>query len=293
MDKLQSIDNGAPEVPAAPVKPETAKVEPPAVDPSKPVADEAAKSEAKAKEAEVAPKSDDKEKSKWAKNEERKGKTWEEINAQKAELAREKEAIAKAKAEVEAARKAPADQAYRDEHGNTAADYRAVEKQLRAKGENAQADAAAELAATVAGKESQARAQQAQQEAAQGWAKNFAALQEKHADLKKQDSDLYKETLKVIQEFPLIAQRPDGINYAVRAAELNLQSKDTENTKAENAKLKAQIEALNKKLSIGGGAPTSPVPEAKSFADMSNKDQGAYLLERAQQADRDRGFADA
>ena len=102
----------------------------------------------------------------------------------------------------------------------------------------------------------------------------------------------YAPAVKVIQENPLLAQRPDGITYAVRAADLTIRSRDIDNTRSENAKLKADIEKLQNKLSIGSGSPTTPASAAKGYDSMSQSERATELLKRAQQLDRDSGYGE-
>lgn len=302
LESLAAYDNGAPEPVEKVESTEVAETPEPVEPAAKPAKTEPTKANqnqpdgSKPTEPSVRQKPDDAAKpakSKWAQNEERKAKTWEQINADRAALAAEKEAVAKARQEIEAARnKATADQPYRDEHGNTAANYSDAAKKLRENGDTANADAADQLAATLAQRETQVRQQHAQQEFQTKWSANYAAQCEKHAALKDPASDLYKETLRIVNELPQFRMEPEGINAAVQAAQILIASRDTENTKAENAKLKAQLEQLNKKLSIGGGAPTSPPSGPKDFASMSQKERKKDLMDRLLSDDRDAGFAD-
>jgi chromosome segregation ATPase len=301
LNQLQALDNGEPEekvfvkpdAKATDTKAET-KVEPKPeakVEKEDEPTAEADKSQSKGE----AKKPDDQQKapSKWAKNEERKAKTWEQINAERQQIAAEKEALAKAKAELESAKKTPVDQPYRDEHGNTVKDVRDAVKALRGKGDAASYKTADELEAYaehLAQKEGQYRQEQHVKSLQDGWAKNYSALSEKHPDLKKQDSELYKATVAVIHEFPYLTQRADGINAAVKAAQLQLDAANVENTRAENAKLKAELEKLQKKLSLAGGPPTSPNTKAKSSDDMDHKELGEFLRKQAAEGDAERGF---
>jgi hypothetical protein len=241
-------------------------------------------SEAKATESPEA-----KEQSKWAQNKERKEKTWQEINAEKEALKAEKEAIAREKAEIQKAKAATSD-VYRDKHGATKQDYLEVAKQLRAKGETAQADAAEKLAADLATEEQQFKQQKAMEERQAAWKKDYEELTAKKPELKDQNSELHKRTIKVIEHFPLLAQNEGGLKYAVRAAEIELQAEEFEGTKAEFAKLKTEYEKLIKKTQIGSGVPTSSPKENKSFDQMTLKEQEKYLEQAAYEHDRATGL---
>ncbi len=249
---------------------------------------EAAK-DSKANESKDHEKSPEKVKSKWAANEERKAKTWQDINADKEAIKAEREALQRDREEFQKARVAPAE-GMRDEHGATAKDYRDAAQQFKANGDNAMAEAAEKLAGNIEAKEQSVRQQNVMREGQEKWVKNLAALTEKHPELKQADSELSKAALQVLAEFPMLKQDPNGITYAVKAAQINLQARDFEGTKAEFAKLKAEHEKLQKKLTISGGSPTSPVPEAKSFADMSLDEQRKSLEQAVGAYDRDNGY---
>lgn len=227
-------------------------------------------------------------KSKFAANEERRAKTWQEINAEKEALKAEKEAIAREREEIKKAK----DNAtvLRDEHGASADDYRAAAKTLKDKGDNDLAAAAEKLATEMDQKYQRMQQEKAVNEGRQKWLSNLEQLSQKHPDLKKDDSELSKETLKVLGEFPMLKQNPDGIKYAVAAADINLRAKEFDGTKAELAKLKAEHEKLQKKLTISGGSPTKPVQEAANVNSLSLEEQGRRLEQLAHQHDRDNGL---
>lgn len=243
-------------------------------------------------EQEQEPKSDDdKEKSRWARNRERKERTWEEINAEKEALRREKEAIQREKESVQKAKLG--NEPLKDEHGATATEYRKAAEWLRGKGDEqskAQADAAEKLARRLDEKEQQLKQQRYVEELQTSWKRNYDDLADKHPALKDQNSELYKAAVAVINEFPLLAQNPDGLKYAVRAAEINLQAQEFEGTKTEYAKLKAEYEKLQKKMSIEPGQPTTAPEAKKSFGEMSIKEQERALEQAAREADRAAGF---
>lgn len=298
LNQLQALDNSGADMDldrAVEAKAEPAKTEPAAKEPEvkqEVAPKEAVKpTEAKADEA-VETKQEGK--SKWAKEQDRKARTWEQINAEKQALANEKAALEKARKEVESTRRTPADQPYRDEYGNTVQDIRNAVKAMRAKGDAEAYKQAEQLEAygeSLMAKEAQHRTEAAQRELQEGWAKNFADLAEKNPDLKKADSDLYKATVAIINRAPYLTGRPDGINAAVEAAQLQLEAKSLSSTREELAKLKTEYEKLQKKLSISGGSPTAPAPKAKSPDDMDHKELGNHLRKLAAEGDAERGFA--
>jgi hypothetical protein len=233
----------------------------------------------------------DKNTSKWAKNEERKSRTWQELNADKEALRKEREELAKARAEIDQARKAAmAKEPVRDEHGATVQDYREAAKQYRAAGKADFADAAEKLAEKLATHEQQVTAQRTFETQQRQWADNYAKLSDTKPELKDPASDLYKATVKALEDFPVLRQTPEGIVYAVKAAELNLQARNFDGTKKELDALKEAHSKLQKKLSIGSGTPTETLPEDKPFDSMSLAEQRKALEQAAHSLDRAAGF---
>jgi hypothetical protein len=275
------------------VKPDKAEADPvddqpEAGDDEKDLIAEAEKSDGKADKDKSQKAEAEQPKSKQAKEEARKTQTWEKINADKEALRAERESLQREREEFLKQKKVP--EVLRDEHGATAEDYRVAAKQLKAQGNHDHAEAAEKLASNLDKKEQEMRQQQTLKEGAERWTKNLADLTAKHPDLAKPDSPLSQAALKVLETFPMLKKDPDGIKYAVRAAEIELQAKDFEGTKAEFTKLKAEHEKLQKKLSITGGSPTAPIPGEKSFKDESLKEMGQRLEQAAVSYDRDNGM---
>jgi chromosome segregation ATPase len=241
----------------------------------------------KAKDA-VKP-TDAKEQSKWAQNEARKAKTWQEINAEKDALKAERDKLAAERAEVQT-RKAAAE-VFRDEHGATAKDYRDAAVRLREAGDSKHADAAEKLAAQLDYQAAQARQHQTAETNKAQWIANFNALAEKNPDLKDPNSEISKAAIAVLKEFPLLTQDPKGITYAIRAAEIELKAKTFDGTKADYDKLKADYDKLQKKLTISGGSPTETLPADKPFSGLSLKEQRGRLEQMAEQHDRESGLS--
>ena len=228
---------------------------------------------------------------KWAKNDERKAKTWQDINAEKESIRREREEITKARAEVDQARRSvQATEPVRDEHGATVKDYQEAAKAYRAKGDSAMADAADKLAEGLSREEQQVNAQRGHEQNARKWQEHYAKLSDEKPDLQNPESALYKEAMRALEGFPMLKSLPDGIVYAVRAAELNLKAAQFDGTKAELDELRKEKTKLQKKLSIGSGTPTEPLDEDKPFEKMSLKEQKAALEQTVRAYDRDAGF---
>lgn len=289
-DAGKDIDTpDTPEVPDAEQAPE--KKTEAAAKPDTPKPDEV-KSEAVSKETkDTAPKNEPpKEQSKWAQNEARKARTWQEINAEKEALKAEKEAITREKQAIEQSRRMAAPDAYRDEHGHTAKDYKQVAEKYRRDGDGSMADAAEKLAQNIGEKEQQF-AQQRQQAGLQAaWTANYEKSLDKYPDLKDQNSAFFKEVMQTVKDFPALQYDPDGLKHALRLADVTRQAREFEGTKTELSKLKEEHSKLQKKLSIAGGPPTGAPSEPKAFDAMSLSEQRAHLERAANSHDRSSGY---
>lgn len=274
----------APEQPRVEEKPAEAKAEEAKPSEQTPP-DSSLKKDSEAKQSEAKPKS------KWAANEERKAKTWEQINAEKEALKAEKEALAREREEVQ--KRSVKVEKYRDERGFSAEDYRNAAKQFKAAGdaENMKlAEAAEQRAVELEQQESQLKAKAQQEEFSKQWAAKYQELATKNPALKDQNSEEYKATLAILNEFPLLTQHPNGLEYAYKAVQLNKAARDSEVKESKIKELTQQLESLQKKLAIGAGVPAEQPREAKSFEDMTLAEQRKYMEQAAKKADRDAGW---
>lgn len=249
-------------------------------------------------------------KSRYVREKERAAKTWQEINAEKETLKREREEFATAKAQAKAA------QPLKDEDGFAAKDYAAAAKRatsdakaLRAKakealdafdeeaaaGYKAQAEEADAWAEKHEGRAKQLQQSEQQQanEAAQGkwvgYLEEFAKTEpDIAADLKagKVESPLGKLIGQAIKELPGLANFPEGIKYAYRIAKGDLLT-------AAVPALNKQIEELTKKnaeltkLTSLTGSPPARRSEAGSPTELTADN----MLRMAQEYDEEhRGF---
>lgn len=274
----------------APVQPkEEAKPAETKAEQDQPKKDESAQSsltkDSEAKQPEAKPKS------KWAANEERKAKTWEQINAEKEALKAEKEALAREREEVK--QRSAKVEKYRDERGFSAEDYRNAAKQFKAAGDADNlklAEAAEQRAAELEQQETQLKAKAQQEEFSKAWAAKYQELSTKNPSLKDQNSEDYKATLAILNEFPLLTQHPNGLEYAFKAVQLNKAARDSEVKESKIKELTQQLESLQKKLAIGAGVPADPPKGEKSFEEMTLKEQRKYMEQAVRKADRDAGW---
>ena len=245
--------------------------------------------ETKVKPAEEKPKD---KSSKFAQEQQRKAKTWEQINAEKEALKAEREAIKREREEWSKAReqsKVQETNSIRDDKGYTAEDYEAAAKEFDADGDTQLAKAArakADAVRKLAGERQQkAQAEQFQK----AWADNFNKLSEKEAWLKDQSSEDYKRTVGLLQQFPLLTQIPDGLVHAVEIVKLQTIAGKAQSIEAENKSLKEQLSKLQQKTAIGKSIPAGPLKaEEKDFSRLSLKEQREALLRASKEYDRDR-----
>jgi hypothetical protein len=230
--------------------------------------------------------------SKFAQEQQRKAKTWEQINAEKEAIKAEREAIKREREEWAKSReqsKAQEVNSVRDDKGYTAEDYEAAAKEFDADGDTQLAKAArakAEGVRKLAGE----RAQKAQTEQFQkAWADNFNRLSEKETWLKDQNSEEYKRAVGLLQQFPMLTQNPDGLVHAVEIVKLQTTAGKAQSLEEENRSLKDQLSKLQQKTAIGKGIPAGPLKaEEKEFSRMSLKEQRDALLRASRDFDRDR-----
>lgn len=254
------------------------------------------KSTAQADSAAAEP-TEGKAKSKWQQNEERKNKTWSEINAEKDAIKAQQQALQREKAEVQ--RKAEdierakvTAEPIRDEHGFTAKDYRDVAKDMRKAGTHDQAEAAEKLASNLDAKQQKLIQERNVADLRANWQRSYDELSSKteYAELKDETSELHMQTMSVLKQFPFLAYQADGLQQAVTMAETRVSAKSSEGTKSELAKLKEEHAKLQKKLTIGGGSPTNLPEEDTPFEKLSSAEQKKRLEQAARASDRDAGF---
>jgi hypothetical protein len=239
-----------------------------------------------------APKQEKKQESKFAQENARKAKTWEQINAEKEAIKAEKEALRRERDEWgkqrEQSRVADTN-SYRDEKGYTAEDYEAAAKEFEADGDSQLAKAARAKAEGVR-KIACEQAQKAQTEKFQKqWADNYGRLSEKEGWLKDQNSAEYKQTVQLLQQFPLLTTVPDGLVHAVEIVKLQKAASMSQALEQENKTLKEQLGKLQQKTAIGKGVASGPLKaEEKDFSKLSLKEQRDALMRASREYDSGR-----
>ena len=244
--------------------------------------------DSKAKQKEEKPKD---QKSKFAQDQNRKTKTWEQINAEKEAIRAEREAVKREREEWSKQREqsSVADtNSFRDEKGYTAEDYEAAAKEFDADGDSQLAKAARAKADGVR-KSVSVKQQQVQQERfTKTWADNFNKLSEKETWLKDQSSNEYKRTVELLQRIPILTTLPNGLAHAVELMKLQDTAGRYQSVEAENKALKEQLNKLQQKTAIGKSVPAGQLKtEEKDFSRLSQKEQRDALMRAAREFDRE------
>lgn len=242
-------------------------------------------------EKKAEPKTEKDKSSKFAQEQNRKAKTWEQINAEKEAIKAEKEALRREREEWGKQReqsKAAETNSFRDEKGYTAEDYEAAAKEFEADGDSQLAKAARAKADGVR-KAATERQQKAQQEKfAKAWSDSYARLSEKETWLKDQNSPEYKRTVELLQKVPMLTSMPDGLVHAVELMKLQDTASKAQSIEAENKALKEQLNKLQQKTAIGKSVPAGQLKaEEKDFSKLSLKEQREALLKASRAFDRD------
>jgi hypothetical protein len=245
-------------------------------------------SESKAKQKEEKPKD---QKSKFAQEQQRKAKSWEQINAEKEAIKAEREAVKRERDEWSKQREqstAAENNSFRDDKGYTAEDYEAAAKEFDADGDTQLAKAARAKADGVR-KAAGAKQQQVQQERFnKSWAENYGRLSEKEVWLKDQSSPEYKRTVELLQRVPFLTAMPDGLVHAVELMKLQDTAGRSQSLESENKALKEQLSKLQQKTAIGKSVPAGQLKtEEKDFSKLSQKEQRDALMRAAREFDRE------
>ena len=244
--------------------------------------------DSKAKQKEEKPKD---QKSKFAQDQNRKTKTWEQINAEKEAIRAEREAVRREREEwiKQREQSTVADtNSFRDEKGYTAEDYEAAAKEFDADGDSQLAKAARAKADGVR-KTVSVKQQQVQQERFnKSWADNYGRLSEKEVWLKDQSSPEYKRTVELLQRVPFLTGMPDGLVHAVELMKLQDTAGRFQSVEAENKSLKEQLNKLQQKTAIGKSVPAGQLKtEEKDFSRLSMKEQRDALMRATREFDRE------
>ena len=224
-------------------------------------------------------------KSKWEKNEERKASSWKQINAEKEEIKRQREALLKEAEELKS-RKVDLDEgkAYRDEKGFTAEDYENAAKRLKEEGDDDLASDAIDRAKEVRAEGDKVQQQMVAKKHWDAFESKRQELMQKHSELSKPDSELTQKANAILTEHPSM-QSAAGLEQAVKIAQLQIKAASAESSEAQVKELTDKLTKLEKKMSVNGGFTNERVDGERSFDDLSEEEQTEYLRRAAMEAD--------
>lgn len=227
---------------------------------------DAAKKAAEAKAANAV-----KEESRLAKDRGRRVKTWDELNAEKASVAKEREALQREKAEFQAQADAAEEQFSPEAFDDAAQKFEDAGKLELAEMSRAKAAALRKNPSQNQGfkarREAAAKATEAQRKE---W--TLKAGQD-FPDLPKQNSPLQLKVGQLLGENPELKEHPKGIYLASRLADLELKAAGSEAKDTELAQLRAKVKELEQATAPGEGGNPAHLPGPKTFSEMSDTEQ--------------------
>lgn len=209
----------------------------------------------------------------YAKEVERRDKSWKTLNA-------EKEAFAKAQAEFQAqrqqfeqSRKAAAKPAYTPEQ------YDAAAAKFEGEGKYDLAEAARAEAKRLRESPSeadQARAAQSQAQLEAAQKQSFAKARQEFPEVGQKGSPLHTALMEFLKEEPGVLDHPNGVYIASVFVKNRLEAARVPDLVKENDSLKSRVKELEALVTIPGGGP-GKLPAPKSFEEMSLKEMEAEL----------------
>ena len=242
-----------------------------------------------ADEDELAEKPDDSNYTKAKKDAARLDRSWKTLNAEKEALARQKAELEEFKKSLSQPPPKPAGQPKpQGEEKLTAGDYLQAAELYDKEGKADEARACRNLAAQAQQSE-KIETQQREQQFKDEWNKNLATIanSEGYQDLKKLDSPLAKNMLKVLQVEGDLLLRPDGCKKAAWVAKILTVSEEVPGLKSKVAEQEKEIERLRKLVKVDPTpAPTTKKDDAAKGGGESEADLLAHLKELDESAGR-------
>lgn len=226
----------------------------------------------------------DKEPSKYEKAKQREAEAWKKINDEKAALAREREEVARLRTQTPR-QPAKAAEPAKDGRGFTADDYDAAAKEFEKDGDTDMAAKAKAEAAKLREKDAAGQQTEAQQRFQTDWRTDMEKAIQGSPDLGKPDSADAKELSQLLTDEPIFGHIPNGFSKAVAVLQLRREAGQVKGLKETISKHEAEIARLTKLTSISGGGPSGPPAGQKTFDQMSDGEQRAYLEREAARAD--------
>ena len=117
------------------------------------------------------------------------------------------------------------------------------------------------------------------------WRANLEKLAEDNPDLNDNTKPISKKCNEILNALPLLKTLPDGCNYAYRIAQGDTSKSMISELKAENAKLKKEVDSLHRATRLTGAGPAHYSGGEKKPEDMTKQERRSYLRYLAEQAD--------
>lgn len=117
------------------------------------------------------------------------------------------------------------------------------------------------------------------------WRANLEKLAEDNPDLNDNTKPISKKCNEILNALPLLKTLPDGCNYAYRIAQGDTSKSMISELKAENAKLKKEVDSLHRATRLTGAGPAHYSGGEKKPEDMTKQERKSYLRYLAEQAD--------
>jgi hypothetical protein len=118
------------------------------------------------------------------------------------------------------------------------------------------------------------------------WLANLEELQEQFPELTDAKKPLTVAANKVLDTLPFLRSVPDGCRYAVRIAQGDTSASMISELKAENKKLKKELDKLDKATRISGSGPSRLPIGDRDIGELPRKEGRKHLRALAEAADR-------
>ena len=237
------------------------------------------------KAAEIAPAKPETEYSRAQKEQERKDRSWQALEAQKAEF-RAQQAQWEEKARIAQLQAAQAQNQPIKKDGLTAREYYEGYLRFKQTGDYENAAAALEVAMELNNAEQGRMAQQKEVQAEYMWRTDMDAAVKQLPDLGVPGSPVLQRLDTLIQQNPWIYYIPHGFLRAAEIADLLVKSDSISELQDENEKLRAELERRNASSQPSrGGAISGARGGEKSFDDMDLDEMEDHLTRQTREAD--------
>jgi tetratricopeptide (TPR) repeat protein len=243
--------------------------------------------------------------SKAQKDQQRREKTWQQIEAEKAEISAAKERVSREAQAIEAAKaqqflqnlpRAQKDGFTADDYFKASQSFAASAQKAEQEGDTEQATAEYKKAfqANAAAQELVAYEQQYYQQTVQqqqqialdyAFTESFQQAAKQYPEALQQGTPLYNEVQEITKIAPWIYYVPNGGWYAVEIGKMRLDVKENAALRARVAELEAKDAEREKRSQPLRGGPTHGPGKSTSSDDMTNEEFGSWLEKQAELAD--------